>query len=178
MHNELDKILLTEADIKKRITELGAQISRDYKTSGVDEIMLIAIINGAIIFTADLMRNIDLNIRLECIRVRSYGNKKKPDAEPEIVDGARLDIEGRHVLLIDDIIDTGRTCSKIIEILKGRGAASVKACMLLDKPERREVSVFVDYKGFTIPDAFVVGYGLDYAEKYRNLPYVAVLRSE
>ena len=174
----IGEILLEELDIQKRVQKLGEEISSDYKVAGIDHITIVAITNGAVIFTADLMRQLDLQADLECISVRSYFDKTSSESAPKIVDSSHLEIAGRHILLIDDIVDTGKTSDAIINLLEEKNVASVKCCMLLDKHERRQVSVNVDYTGFTIPDAFVVGYGLDFAGKYRNLPHIAVLESQ
>ncbi len=175
---DLEKILVSEDAIKKRIDELGIEITRDYLNAGVQELTIVAITNGAIIFTADLLRKIPLRTRLDCVRVSSYQDETKPIGEPQIIDNIRLNIHGRHVLMIDDILDTGRTCSKIVHALKTKNPATIKTCMLLDKKGRREVAFEADYVGFKIPNEFVVGYGLDFAENYRSLPCIGVVKAE
>ena len=176
MKDHLEKILLSEAQLKERIGELAAELHRDYRAQGIDAITVICITNGAIIFTADILRELDLKVRLDCLRVSSYLDKTSPAREPEILNDIGLNIEASHVLLVDDILDTGRTCDKIIKALKAQNPASVKSCMLLDKKGRREVPFEADYVGFQIPNEFVVGYGLDFADYYRNLPCIGVLR--
>lgn len=170
----LDSILVSEADIKKRLRKLGSEIAALY---GDQEITVVAVINGAILFTADLLRQIDNPVRLDCIRVSSYRNETKSTGKPQVLGNLSLDLANRHVLLIDDILDTGKTLSLIVGMIKKLQPASVRTCVLLDKRGRREVEFEADFVGFQIPDKFVVGYGLDYAERYRNLPCIGVLKS-
>ncbi len=169
----LETVLVSEADIKKRLRKLGAEIVALY---GTDEITVVAVINGAILFTADLLRHIENPIRLDCIRVSSYRNETKSNGQPQVLGHLSLDLSNRHVLLIDDILDTGKTLSLIVSMIKKMQPASVRTCVLLDKRGRREVEFEADFVGFQIPDKFVVGYGLDYAERYRNLPCIGVLK--
>ncbi len=172
-HPDLERILVTEAAIKQRLKVLGAEISRVY---GSEELTVIAVVNGAIFFTADLLRHLRTPVRLDCIRVSSYRNSTRPVGPPRILDSLQLDLEQRHVLLIDDILDTGRTLSVVVSEIHKRKPASVRTCVLLDKKVRREVPLEADFVGFPIPDQFVVGYGLDFAERYRNLPCIGVLK--
>jgi len=174
-HPDLEKVLISEAQIKRRIRVLGARISKTY---GDREVSVVAIINGAVFFTADLLRRITSPVRLDCIRVSSYRNSTRPVTPPRILDTLLLDLENRDVLLIDDILDTGRTLSMVVDEIKKRKPASVRTCVLLDKKVRRDVEIEADFVGFTIPDRFVVGYGLDFAERYRNLSCIGVLRPE
>lgn len=176
--NDLEKIIVSEDDIRQRVQELGAQITREYSEQGITELTVVAITNGAIIFTADLLRQIFVSTRLDCVRVSSYQDETKPIDEPQIIDNIRLSIHGRHVLMIDDILDTGRTCTKIVKALEMKEPASIKTCMLLDKQGRREIPFEADYVGFEIPNEFVVGYGLDFAENYRSLPCIGVVRAD
>ena len=176
--NDLQKILVSEESIQQRIHELGDQISEDYQRDRISEITVIAIINGAVVFAADLIRRIHLSTRLDCVRVSAYLDDTQPIKEPEMIDNIRLQIEGRHVLMVDDILDTGKTCSKIVSALNSQKPASIKTCMLLDKKGRREIPFEADYVGFPIPNEFVVGYGLDFAEKYRGLPCIGVVKPE
>lgn len=178
MLKDISKILVSDAQIRARIDELGKEITDYYRSHGIDEISLVCITNGSIIFVADLMRQLDLHLRLDCIRVSSYQDEMSPITEPEIIDQIRLELKGRHTLLIDDILDTGATLSKIAKILKRMGPASLRTCVLLDKQGRRAKHLSPEYRGFTIPDEFVVGYGLDFAELYRNLPFIGVLKAE
>lgn len=172
-HPDFERVLVSELSIKRRLTKLGAEISKCY---GKSEISVVAIVNGAIFFTADLLRKISTPLRLDCIRVSSYRNSDSPVAVPRILDNLLLDVENRHVLLIDDILDTGKTLSVVVEEIKKRKPASVRTCVLLDKKGRRNVELEADFVGFTIPDQFVVGYGLDFAERYRNLSSIGVLK--
>jgi hypoxanthine phosphoribosyltransferase len=176
MQEELDNIYYTESDINLRVSELGEEITEAYKD--YDEVTVISIINGALYFTVDILRNINIPIRLDCIRVSSYRNKSQPDKKPEIIDTIRLDLKDRHVLLIDDILDTGHTISLVYNHLKQRHPSSLLTCILLDKDRPRAVPFKADFIGFKIPDKFVVGYGLDYAERYRNLPCIGSLKTE
>ena len=172
---DLDKILVREREIQSRLTELGDEIRNDYNGR---ELAVIAIINGAVIFVADLIRQIQLPIQLDCIRVASYRDESRPVQAPEIIDRVRLNLKGIHVLLIDDILDTGQTLSRITETIAEMQPASIKTCVLLDKDTPRAVDFTADYIGFKIPDAFVVGYGLDFAERYRQLPCIGILKPE
>ena len=139
---------------------------------------MISLINGAVMFTADLMREIDNPVRLDCIRVSSYGSKTRSIGAPQIVHSLTLDIMKRDVLLIDDILDTGKTLKLVSELVRDLSPASLRTCVLLDKKGRREVAIDADFVGFEIPDKFVVGYGLDFAERYRNLPCIGVLKPD
>jgi hypoxanthine phosphoribosyltransferase len=172
-HSDLETILVSEAAIKRRLKKLGADIAAIY---GKEEITVVAIINGAILFTADLLRQIPNPIRLDCLRISSYRNDTKSHGKPKLLHSLSLDLTNRHVLLIDDILDTGKTLSVVVDIIKKLKPASVRTCVLLDKKGRREVEFTADLVGFEIPDKFVVGYGLDFAERYRNLPCIGVLK--
>ncbi len=173
VHSDFETILVSETAIKRRLKKLGADIAAIY---GNEEITVVAIINGAILFTADLLRQIPNPIRLDCIRVSSYRNETKSHAKPKLLHSLSLDLTNRHVLLIDDILDTGKTLSVVVDIIKKLNPASVRTCVLLDKKGRREVDFTADLVGFEIPDKFVVGYGLDFAERYRNLPCIGILK--
>jgi hypoxanthine phosphoribosyltransferase len=170
---DLDEIIVSETMIKRRVRRLGAEIAAAF---GGEEITVVAIINGALFFAADLLREIRRPVRLDCIRVSSYRNETRAVGKPEIVHSMTIDIANRHVLLIDDILDTGKTLSAVVPLIKKLNPASVKTCVLLDKKGRREVDFDADFVGFQIPDKFVVGYGLDFAERYRNLPCIGVLK--
>ncbi|MCF3651919.1 hypoxanthine phosphoribosyltransferase [Synoicihabitans lomoniglobus] len=174
-HADLESILVTESAIKRRIKRLGAEIAETYPN---EEITVISIINGAILFTADLLRAISNPVRLDCIRVSSYRNKTKSVGKPQLLHSLTLDITNRHVLLIDDILDTGKTLAMVTGMIEKQNPASLKTCVLLDKKGRREVPFDAEFVGFEIPDKFAVGYGLDFAERYRNLPCIGVLRSD
>lgn len=174
-HTDLESIMVSEASIKRRVKRLGAEIADTY---GDDEITVVSIINGAILFTADLLRFIPNPVRLDCIRIASYGKETKSVGKPKMVHSLTLDVTNRHVLIIDDILDTGKTLAMVTESIIKLNPASVKTCVLLDKKGRREVPFDAEFVGFNIPDKFVVGYGLDFAERYRNLPCIGVLKPE
>ena len=167
-------VLLSEEQIRTRIADLGAQITRDY--AGLNP-LLIGVLKGALFFLSDLMRAIDTRLSLEFMAISSYGSSTRTSGEVRIMKDLDVPIEGRHILVVEDIVDTGLTLSYLLANLHARGAASVKLAALLDKYERREKEVEIDYLGFKIPDEFVVGYGLDFAERYRNLPFIAVLKN-
>lgn len=175
LEKDLDTILVNEAAIKTRLEELGGEINATYEGR---ELAVIAIINGAIIFVADLIRELKVSIQLDCIRVSSYRDEMRPMQEPEIIDKIRLDLQGVDVLLIDDILDTGKTLSHVCKIFRTMQPASLRTCVLLDKQTTRSVDFEADFVGFQIPDEFAVGYGLDFAERYRQLPCIGVLKAE
>lgn len=175
LHPDLAEILFTDEEIKRRVKSLAREIKRAY---GDGEFTIVSLINGAVMFTADLMREIDNPVRLDCIRVSSYGLKTKSIGTPQIIHSLTLDIAKRHVLLIDDILDTGKTFKLVSDLILQLKPASLRTCVLLDKKGRREVKFEADFVGFEIPDKFVVGYGLDFAERYRNLPCIGVLKPE
>lgn len=168
-------ILLTEEEIDKRIAELGAQITKEYEGK---EITMVCILKGATLFACELAKRIDLPLEMEYMRCSSYGNETESSGVVKIDLDLDRSIRNKHILVVEDIIDTGRTMKYLLDILKGRGPADVKLCSLLDKPDRRVTAVNIDYTGFVIPDKFIVGYGLDYAQKYRNLPYIGVVEPE
>jgi hypoxanthine phosphoribosyltransferase len=168
------EVLISTEEITKRIGELGAEISRDYAGRNP---LLISVLKGACLFLSDLMRAADIPLNVEFIAISSYGAEMRTSGEVRILKDLDVAIEGRHILVVEDIVDTGLTLSYLLANLKSRGAESVKLAALLDKYERREKEVAIDYLGFQIPDKFVVGYGLDFAERYRNLPFIAVLKN-
>lgn len=170
--SEKISVLISEESVAKRIAEMGAQISRDYEGESV---YLLCILKGSVFFTTELAKHITVPVQLDFMSVSSYGSGTTSSGNVHIVKDLDTPIEGRHVLVVEDIIDTGHTLAYLMEHLKQRGPKSLKLCTLLDKPERRVSDVKVDYTGFEIPDKFVVGYGLDYDQKYRNLPYVGVI---
>jgi len=167
-------VLLSEEKIQSRIKELGAQITQDY--AGLNP-LLIGVLKGACFFLSDLMRAIDTRVGIEFMAISSYGSSTRTSGEVRIMKDLDVPIEGRHILVVEDIVDTGLTLSYLLANLQSRGAANVKLAALLDKHERRQREVKIDYLGFQIPDEFVVGYGLDFAERYRNLPFIAVLKN-
>lgn len=164
------EVMISEQEVKNRIAELGAQITAHYQ--GSNDLVLIGLLRGSFMFMADLARSIDLPQEVDFMTASSYGNRMNSNRDVRILKDLDDDINGKDVLIVEDIIDTGYTLSKVREILSLRSPKSLAICTLLDKPERREVEVPVEWVGFTIPDEFVVGYGIDYAQKYRNLSYI------
>lgn len=171
----VERVLITKEELDKKVEELGRQISRDYEGK---ELFIIGVLKGGFIFLADLARNITIPVDLDFMSVSSYGDSSKSSGVVKIIKDVDTNISGKHVLIVEDIIDTGLTLNHLVELLKTRGPLSVKICAALDKPSRRKVDVKIDYKGFEIPDEFVIGYGLDYAGKYRNLPEVCILKKD
>ncbi|MDX6383563.1 MAG: hypoxanthine phosphoribosyltransferase [Blastocatellia bacterium] len=168
------EVLIPTEKIRERIEELGARIARDY--AGLNP-LLIGVLKGACLFLSDLMRAADIPLNVEFMAISSYGAEMRTSGEVRILKDLDVAIQGRHILVVEDIVDTGLTLSYLLANLKSRGAESVKLAALLDKFERREKEVTIDYLGFKIPDKFVVGYGLDFAERYRNLPFIAVVKN-
>lgn len=167
------RVLLPEEDIERRVTELGEQISRDYEGKCVH---LICILKGGVMFTCELAKRISVPVTFDFMSVSSYGAGTESSGVVKIIKDLDEPLDGKDVLIVEDIIDSGRTLSYLIDILQKRNPASIRLCTLLDKPERRvKKQVKVDYSGFRIPDEFVVGYGLDYDQRYRNLPYIGVV---
>lgn len=175
MKDDIKNVLLSTEDIEKRVKELGAQISSEYKGK---KLLLISILKGSVVFLADLMRNLDIPVQIDFMVVSSYGSGVKTSGVVKIIKDLDISLEGMDILIVEDILDSGMTLSYIKELLQGRNPSSIKIVTLLDKPERRKVDLKGDYVGFSVPDEFVVGYGLDYDEKYRNLPYIGVLKPE
>jgi hypoxanthine phosphoribosyltransferase len=172
LRNDIAEVLVSEEAIRTKVAELGQRISDDYAG---EELLLIGLLRGSIVFLSDLMRRLTIPVRLDFIGIQSYGLSTDSGAVRLVMD-LETDIAERHVLVVEDIVDTGKTLSYLVQNLKARQPASLRMCALLDKPDRRQVPIKVDYVGFEIPDKFVVGYGLDFAEGYRNLPYVGVLK--
>lgn len=168
------EVLFTEERIRERVRQLGEEISRDYAG---ESLLVVGVLKGSVVFLADLIRSITIPIDYDFVAISSYGADTRSSGVVRLLKDLDASIEGRHVLIVEDIVDTGWTLrlSYLAENMKARKAASVKVCSLLDKPSRRQVDVGVDYCGFVIDDVFVIGYGLDYNGKYRNLPYVAVV---
>jgi hypoxanthine phosphoribosyltransferase len=173
IHDDVEEILLTDAQIRARIAELGAQLSRDYDGRAP---VLVSVLKGSIIFLADLVRAMEIPLSIDLMEVSSYGASTETSGQVRILKDLSRPIEGRHVVVVEDIIDTGLTLNYLLRYLRDKGPASLGICCLLDKPARRLAPIEIDYRGFTIPDRFVIGYGLDYDERYRNLPYIGVLR--
>lgn len=173
MTENIQNILLTEQQLQKKVEELGAKISADYQGK---KLLMVSVLKGSVVFMADLMRHVTIPCEIDFMSVKSYGNDTKSSGEVRITKDLDRRIEGYDLLIVEDILDSGRTLSYLRQVLFARHPASIRICTLLDKPDRREAKdVAADYVGFVIPDAFVVGYGLDYAEKYRNLPYVGIV---
>ena len=175
IEQDVDRILISEEELHQRVSEMGAQITKDYEDR---PLMLGGILKGANIFLADLARAIKGRVQLDFMVASSYGSGAESSGKVRIVKDLEGDLTGKDILLVEDIIDTGLTLYELKRYLEGRGAASVKLCTLLDKPERRKAHVHVDYIGYQVPNEFIIGYGIDYAEYYRNLPYIAYVKTE
>ena len=173
MKKDIKEVLLTKEVIQERVMEMGQEIDRHFHGR---EIIIITLLDGAIVFTADLIRNLAIPLRLDCLRVSSYGDSTDPETAPRILSSLKSDVFGKHVLIVDDILDTGNTLQSVSNEVLSQKPASVHSCVFLDKPDRRENGFKADWSGFSIPDEFVVGYGLDYAGRYRQLPYVGTLK--
>ena len=166
-------VMISEEEIKSKVYEIAKRIEEDDKDE--ENLLVVGILKGANIFVADLIRNINLDVNMDFMSVSSYGNSTESSGTVKIIKDLDVDIENKNVLIVEDIIDSGLTLSNLVAALKTRNPKSLKLCTLLDKPQRRTVNIPVDYVGFVIEDKFIVGYGIDYAEKYRNLPYIGVV---
>lgn len=176
--SDLEKILISEAQLKETVARLGREIEDTYKGSG-RRLMLVGILKGSVVFLADLMRAINLPLTVDFMQASSYGSGTVSHGRVNMrLDLKESDLAGTDILVVEDILDSGNTLSFLLGYLRGRGAAGVRLCVLLNKPDRRVTEVPIDFEGIRIPDEFVVGYGLDYDEKYRNLPYIAVLKRD
>ena len=175
MEEDIQKILLTEEEISKKVKELGKTITQDYKEK---DLIIVSILKGASVFTADLIRSIDLFCKIDFMAVSSYGNCAVSSQEVKIIKDISYDVQGKDILIVEDIVDTGITLNYLIKMLINRKARSIQVVTLLDKPEGRKEKISVKYVGFTMPNEFLVRYGLDYAERYRNLPYIGVLKAK
>ena len=175
MEKDIDRVLFSQEEIQTRVGELGAQISHDYAGK---EPLLISVLRGSYIFMADLTRALDCMCRVDFMAVSSYGSGTTSSGQVEIIKDLSDSIEGKDLIIVEDILDSGNTLHYLMQILKARRPASIKLCTLLDKPSRRAKPITADYVGFEVPDKFVVGYGLDFDEKYRNLPYIGVLKPQ
>ncbi|KRN25964.1 hypoxanthine phosphoribosyltransferase [Lacticaseibacillus camelliae] len=173
MNDDILKVLYSKQDIDAIIKRLAGEISRDYAGKNP---LVVCILKGAIMFMTDLVRELDEYVELDFMDVSSYGNATESSGEVKVIKDLDTSVAGRDVLIVEDIVDTGRTLSYLIKIFKTRDAKSIKVCTLMDKPDRRIKTVKADYVGTKVPNEFVVGYGLDYAERYRNLPYIGVLK--
>ena len=175
MKEDVLRVLLSEDEIREKVRELGGKITADYKNSNL---MLVTVLKGAVVFLADLMRQIDVPAEIDFMVVCSYGCGVKSSGVVKIVKDLDVPLAGKDILIVEDILDSGLTLSYIKELLESRGPRSIRIATLLDKPSRRKVDLQADYIGFSVPDEFVIGYGLDYDEKYRNLPYIGILKPE
>ncbi|KAI3507230.1 hypothetical protein L1887_22116 [Cichorium endivia] len=176
-------VIWTAEQVFQKICELASQINNDFSSPGSSSPVVVGVATGAFLFLADLVRNIKLPVTVDFVRAESYGSGTVSNGAPKISCDVKLDVAGKHVILVEDIVDTGNTVSRLISYLEGKGATSVSVCTLLDKPSRRKVHFKLlgngkFYSGFECPDSFVVGYGLDFNERYRNLPYIGVLKPE
>ncbi len=175
MERDIEKVLISEQEISFKITEIGEQISRDYKGKNL---LVVSVLKGSVVFMADLMRAIKIPCEIDFLSVSSYGSGVKTLGKVNIIKDISKDLSGYDVIIVEDILDSGLTLTYLMDMMKSRNANSIKICTFLDKPEGRKVEITPDYSLFTVPDCFIVGYGLDYAQKYRNLPYVAELKRE
>ena len=175
LHPDVKEVLLSEEDIRGIVSRMGEQITADYADKNP---LIVSVLKGSYVFMADLTRAIDTPCNVDFMVVSSYGNGTKPSGEVQIIKDIAQPIDGRDLLIVEDILDSGATLSYLKELLTARQPKSIRIATLLDKPERRKSNITADYKGFEIPDEFVVGYGLDYAQKYRNMPYIGVLKPE
>ncbi len=173
MLKDIDRVLISEEELSKIVKELGAKITEDYKDKNL---LLVSILKGSVIFMADLMREINIPCNIDFMAVSSYGSGTKSSGVVKIIKDLDSSIEGKDLLIVEDILDSGRTLNYIKEILLARNPKSIRICTLFDKPERRDVDLYADYIGSKVPNEFIVGYGLDYNEYYRNLPYIGVLK--
>lgn len=175
MRDDILKVLLTEEDIHKRVTEMGRLITEKFRG---EEPLFVGVLKGSFVFMADLMRRVDLRCSVDFMAVSSYGRGTSSSGEVRINKDLNEDISGRHIVIVEDILDSGVTLNYLVGYLRNRAPASITLVTLLDKPARRKAPIKADISGFEVPDEFVVGYGLDYAEKYRNLPYIGVLKPQ
>lgn len=173
MHPNISEILYTEQDLKGAVQALGCQISKDYADKNL---FMVAVLKGSLVFMADLMRAITIPCSIDFLAVSSYGNSTKSSGEVRLIKDLDGPLENKDLLIVEDILDSGVTLSYLKKTLAARNPRSIRICTLLDKPDHRRAEIVADYRGFVIPDAFIVGYGLDYAERYRNLPYVGILK--
>ena len=178
LNSSIKEILIPQNELEQRVKELAAEIKKDYENAD-GKLLLLSILKGSVMFTGELMKYLDIPCEIDFMKVSSYHHGTESTLALNILlDINRADLPELNVLIIEDIIDTGNTLSNLVNMLKARGAKTVKICTLLDKPSRRKVKLDPDYSGFTVPDEFVVGFGLDYAEEYRNLPYIGILKRE
>ncbi|AQM60088.1 MULTISPECIES: hypoxanthine phosphoribosyltransferase [Clostridium] len=175
MREDVKKVLFDEEQLSNKVRELGEQISKDYKGK---DLLVVGVLKGSVVFAADLIKSIDIPCEIDFMAVSSYGNSTESSGVVRILKDLDHSIEGKHVLLVEDIVDSGITLTYLLKYLKARKAESIEIVSLLNKPERRTADLEVKYIGFEVPNEFIVGYGIDYAEKYRNLPFIGVLKEE
>jgi len=175
MNTAIKEVLLSEKELDLKVKELGMKISKDYEG---EEVLLLCILKGGVVFMSDLARAISIPVSMDFMAVSSYGSSATSSGVVRILKDLGQSIEGKNIIIVEDIIDSGLTLNYLVSYLKARGPKSVEICTIMDKPDRREVEVEIKYQGFIVPNEFLVGYGLDYAEKYRNLPFVGILREE
>lgn len=175
VNKDIKKVLIGEEALREKIAELGKALTLEYKDKFP---LVICVLKGAVLFMSDLVQKIEAPLEMDFMAVSSYGDSTKTSGQVRIVKDLEKSVDGRDVLIVEDIVDSGLTLAYLIKLLQERNAKSIKVCSLLEKPERHIADVKIDYVGFVVPDEFVVGYGLDYAEKYRNLPYIGVLKEE
>lgn len=173
MMNDIEEVLFTERQIAVIVERIGKEISRDYKGKNL---LLVSVLKGSVVFMADLMRSVSIPARIDFMATSSYGSGTKTSGVVKIIKDLDIELEGYDIVIVEDILDSGKTLSYLLDLIQSRGPRSIRICTLFDKPERREVDVQATYVGSEIPDAFIVGYGLDYDEKYRNLPFVGILK--
>ena len=175
MHDDIERVLFTQEELREKVAAMGKKISEDYQNASED-VFCVGILKGAVVFYTDLVRSISLPVQFDFMIASSYGNETSTSGSVKLLKDLDYDVEGKHLIIIEDIIDSGTTMQYLMRILRERRPKSIKLCALLSKPSRRTADVHIDYLGAEVPDEFLVGYGLDYAEKYRNLPYIGVLR--
>ena len=173
MNQDIERVIFSEEQLHETVRKLGAQISEDYKYR---KLLMVSILKGSIVFMSDLMREITIPCEIDFMAVTSYGSRTKSSGTVRILKDLDRDIRDYDVLIVEDILDSGMTLNYLMDLLYARNPNSIRICTLFDKPERRKVDIYADYSGLEVPDEFIVGYGLDYAEKYRNLPYIGVLK--
>ena len=175
MHDDIERILFTQEELREKVAAMGKQISEDYQNASED-VFCVGILKGAVVFYTDLVRSISLPVQFDFMIASSYGNETSTSGSVKLLKDLDYDVEGKHLILIEDIIDSGTTMQYLMRILRERRPKSIKLCALLSKPSRRTADVHIDYLGAEVPDEFLVGYGLDYAGTYRNLPYIGILK--
>jgi len=175
MHDDIERVLFTQEELQEKVAAMGKKISEDYQNASED-VFCVGILKGAVVFYTDLVRSISLPVQFDFMIASSYGNETSTSGSVKLLKDLDYDVEGKHLIIIEDIIDSGTTMQYLMRILRERRPKSIKLCALLSKPSRRTADVHIDYLGAEVPDEFLVGYGLDYAEKYRNLPYIGVLK--